>query len=301
MATTFNMFDLIFVIASFIFILVAFFRGFVKELFALLNWIITICLSCLLAPYAAKFVETYSSNKLIINVASGSMVFIIVFILIFLATRGLSHDWKEKMPENLDRILGVFYGVFKSLLIFGLFYSITINFYSILLGDVVKAEAEAEQKPKHHLELTKNHELKKAESKIQPVSKKHTSRESEKDLPEWLTQARCFSIVKFAGETINPLISKAIDSAAKNLLDETKPVKINLDNKIDEVIDDGEKGVGDEVGGSAGVLSEPKSSKKESEPSEKKSKSLEVAPDQKDKGYSKKEIEKMNRLIEIVN
>lgn len=307
MATTFNMFDLIFVIASFIFILVAFFRGFVKELFALLNWIITICLSYLLAPYAAKFVEHYSHNKLVINVASGSMVFVIVFILVFLATRGLSHDWKEKMPENLDRILGLFYGVFKSLLIFGLFYSVTINFYSILLGDVAQAEAEEAQKPRQHRELTKYRE-----PKEKPVKARRTPQKNEKDLPEWLTQAKCFSIVKFAGEVIDPFVSKAIDSAAKNLLDETKPIKINLDDKIDEVIDY-ENGVSDEVGGSAGAMGEVKAFAKEPKTLTKEPKSAEPKPvaketpssgqksEEKDKGYSKKEIEKMNRLIEIVN
>ena len=100
MTTTFNIFDLIFAVGSFIFILVAFFRGFVKELFALFNWIIAISLSYLLAPYAAKFVETYSHNKLIVSVASGSMVFVVIFIIVVFSTRGLAHDWKEKMPEN---------------------------------------------------------------------------------------------------------------------------------------------------------------------------------------------------------
>ena len=273
MATTFNIFDLIFAVGSFIFILVAFFRGFVKELFALLNWVITISLSYLLAPYAAKFVESYSHNKLIINVASGSMVFVVIFIIVVFSTRGLAHDWKEKMPENIDRILGIFYGVFKSLLIFGLFYSITLNFYSILLGDANKTEAQISESSD-----------KSAEKKTSKTKKENL----EQDLPNWLTQAKCFAIVKFAGDVINPLVSKAIDGTTKNLLDEIKPEKIDLNDKIDEVIDNEKKGLGDDVGGSAGALAEKKSVEKASEKSE-------------DTGYSKKEIEKMNRLIEIVN
>ena len=277
MSTTFNMFDLIFAIGSFIFILVAFFRGFVKELFALVNWIITISLSYLLTPYAAKFVAYYSHNKLVINVASGSIVFITIFILITLATRGLAHDWKEKMPVNLDRVLGIFYGVFKSLLIFGLFYSVTMNFYSILIGDTEKTEIA---EPKEHRDLTKHHEAEKSHE----AKKQHKPKKRQEDLPDWITQAKCFPIIKFAGEAIDPLVSKAIDSTATNLLDDMKPATIDLNDKIDDVVDDDENGVGDEVGGSAGALSEKKSGEKSS-----------------DTGYSKKEIEKMNRLIEIVN
>lgn len=285
MSTTFNMFDLIFAVASFIFILVAFFRGFVKELFALFNWIITICLSYLLAPYAAMFVETYSHNKLIVNVASGSMVFIVIFIIMAFATRGLAHDWKDKMPENLDRILGVFYGAFKSLLIFGLFYAILINFYSILLGNAQIAE---DSNPKKHHESSKNKNLKKLDEKL------------DHDLPDWLNQAKCFSIIKFAGNIVNPLVSKAINNMETNLLDEVKPTKINPDDAIEEPTDDGINGVGDDVGGSAGALSETKPEKK---PNEAKKPIDAKKPSEKydDKGYSKKEIEKMNRLIEIVN
>lgn len=289
MATTFNMFDLIFAILSFIFILVAFFRGFVKELFALLNWIITISLSYLLAPYASRFVEHYSSNKLIINVASGSIVFVLIFIAVFLATRGLSHDWKEKMPEHLDRILGVFYGVFKSLLIAGLFYSITLNFYSILLGDVEKSKSE---------QALKESIMQDDEVVNKPEKKSRKVKKSADNLPDWLLQAKCFPVIKSAGEVVDPLVSSGIDAAARNLLEETKPVKINLDDKVDEVIEDSVDGLQDEVGGSAGALAEPK--KAISEKSNKSDKALKK-PDEKDTGYSKKEIEKMNRLIEIVN
>ncbi len=280
MTTTFNIFDLIFAVGSFIFILVAFFRGFVKELFALFNWIIAISLSYLLAPYAAKFVETYSHNKLIVSVASGSMVFVVIFIIVVFSTRGLAHDWKEKMPENLDRILGVFYGAFKTLLIFGLFYSITINFYSILLGNAKeKVSASDLERHREASDVSKNEAEKPSEFK-----KGHDLKSHEQDLPNWLTQAKCFSIVKFAGNAVEPLVSRAIDGTTKNLLDEIKPVKINLDDKIEEVIEDEASSVENNVGGSAGALSEKKSGEKSE-----------------DTGYSKKEIEKMNRLIEIVN
>ena len=78
MAETLNMFDLIFIFATLIFVVIAFFRGFVKELFALINWIITILLTYWLSPYVARFIEHYSHNKTVAAVASSSMVFIII-------------------------------------------------------------------------------------------------------------------------------------------------------------------------------------------------------------------------------
>ncbi len=248
MSTTFNMFDIIFFVLSFIFILVAFFRGFVKEIFALLNWLITVALAYLLTPYAAKFIEHYSSNKLVVNVASSAIVFILIFIAIFFATRNLAHDWKEKMPENLDRFLGLLFGVVKSLLIFGLFYAVTANFYSLLNGKEEK-----------------------------------TKKEKTEQLPEWLTQARCYHVVRASGKFMQPVISKALDNMTDKLLDADDLPKKKLDDKIDEIIDekDDKKGADE-----AGALSDKAEQK--------------VDEKYNDTGYSKKEIEKMNRLIEIV-
>lgn len=262
MATTFNMFDIIFFVLSFIFILVAFFRGFIKELFALINWVITISLSYLITPYAAKFVAHYSQNPLVINVASGAIVFVVIFIMVFLATRGLAHDWRDKMNENLDRVFGVFFGVFKSLLIFGIFFAFTNNFYESLIGD-------------------------------NPTKK--ALREKYEAMPDWMTSAKCYPIVKFSGSILQPIIGAAVDGMIDKLID--ADVKKNtLDDKIDDVID-GED-LGDEEKGvdGAGAMSEKPSSAKSKNKSEKK-----ADEKYKDTGYSKKEIEKMNRLIEIVN
>ncbi len=261
MSATLNLFDLTVIGLTFIFVLIAFFRGFIREIFALLNWVITIALAYFLTPYAAKFVEHYSNNKLVINVASGSMVFVTVFIIMALSTNKLAKDFQEKMPHNIDRVLGVFFGFIKSLLIFGLVYSVTLNSYEALLGK--REQTDDEEK----VVVKKGHEF-----------------------PDWLAQARCFDIIKIPGEMIDPLVKAMMDGVSKNLLD-GKDLKINVEEKSDKNIDDIIEEGGALSDANAGIKNEEKADKKPAAKLDEK---------YNDTGYSKKEIEKMNHLIEIV-
>lgn len=242
MTATLNMFDLIFIFATLIFVIIAFFRGFIKEIFALINWIITILLTYLLSPFVARFIEHYSHNKTVAVVASSSMVFIVIFILVALSTRKLADSLKDKISSTLDQVFGVIYGFFKSMLIFGLVYSFTVNFYESLALDLKKEEESA---------------------------KPHKDK-----MPEWLAQARFLPIIGFSGKVLNPLVQKAIKDAMEILPESDSKAK-TLDEKIDEVAKDTDK-------------TPPHEDQKKSD----------VKYDE--TGYSKKEIEKMNRLIEIV-
>lgn len=234
MSTTFNMFDLIFIAVAIIFLIVAFFRGFVKEIFALLNWIIAILLTYFLSPYLAKFIESYSHNKAVANVVSTTLLFIAIFIASIFLLREIANSCKDKMPATLDQILGVVFGGLKVFLVFGLVYAFTINIYSMLLGDGAEGKTKAE--------LT----------------------------PNWLYDAKCKPYIEPFGKAFNPLIEKAVFGAKENFSNKKIDTKKEeeLDEKIEEVIEE------KPVKNSSGKNNE--------------------------KGYTKKEIEKMNRLIEIV-
>lgn len=230
MSETLNLFDLIFIGFGILFIFIAFLRGFVKEIFALLNWILALVLSHLLTPYAAKFFASYSASKLVIDIFSRIGIFIIVFLVTAISTNSLCKALKEKMPKFLDRSLGVLYGIGKTLLIFGFIYSLIVNVYGSLIGK--------------------------------------TSEEKTVRLPIWLTEAKCHNILKITGTALDPLVKAVFEAIMKNF-DQVAPQQKNLDKKIDEVIEN----------------------KTDSE-------QLEEVID--DYGYRKKDIEKMNRLIEII-
>jgi uncharacterized membrane protein required for colicin V production len=232
---SFNLVDLVFIAFTLIFILTAFLRGFVKEIFSFFNWVVALTLSYVITPYVAQLFSVYSDNKFVIDVSLRIIIFILVFIATALSTSGLCKSLKEKTPDVFDRSLGVFFGVIKTLLIFGFLYSITVNIYGILNKD-----------------------------------------KSEK-VPYWLSQARSHGILKMSGDLVDPVVKKFINAIVVNY-EKALPKQKDLDEKIDEIIEKKDD-----------VKDSVKDAKKETK------KAVE------DSGYSKKDIEKMNRLIDIID
>ncbi len=233
------MLDLAFLAFILIFVATAFFRGFIKEIFALLNWILALVLSYVLAPYAAELIEKYSGSALVSDITARSLIFVIVFFICAMSTSGLRDTLKEKMPKAFDRSLGVFYGLIKTILVFGFVVSLAFNLYGFLLNKKIE--------------------------------------ESSPELPTWYKEAKSHDILKFSAEMLNPAVKLYFDAAAKNF--EHMAPKSNLDEKIDEVIDE-------------------KNSKKVKKVVEENSADLDKALE--DSGYNKKDLEKMNRLMEII-
>ncbi len=93
--------------------------------------------------------------------------------------------------------------------------------------------------------------------------------ETSAKLPEWLVQAKCYNILHLSGNVLDPLVKKFFDATTKNL-DKVVPKQDNLDEKINELL----------------------KKKDAAEP---------LDESAIDAGYNKKDIEKMNRLIEIIN
>ncbi len=244
MSTTFNLFDLIFIAFSFIFVVTAFFRGFVKEVFSLLIWIIALAVSYFGAPFLAKLLSSYSHNKMALDVASRTILFILTFIILLFSTSNLSDGIKDKMPQLLDRSLGVLYGIGKTLLIFSVVYAVTINLYAFLLGKQQDPDANR--------------------------------------VPAWLSEAKCGNILAISGEWINPAVEAFMGAITKNF-DKPGFLPKTLDDKIDEVIDEGD-------------------TKAKTKTHSKSLSSDDALNDEieKETGYNKKDIEKMNRLIEVI-
>ncbi len=241
MSTTLNMFDLIFIFSAIAIVLIAFFRGFVREIFSVFNWIITIALVYFLSPFLAKFVNSYSHNTEISNIISSTIIFIIIFIGSTLLMRKVSESCQEKIPFTTNQILGVIFGVFKTFLIFGLVYGATINIY----GEIYNVSAKAKQS---------------------------------ETMPIWLYDAKTRALISPLGKVLDPLVKFSISKVEERFLGKKITKK---KEKIEDIIDEV-----DEV---------EESSEKPDKKDVKK-----VNEKYEEKGYSKKEIEKMDRLIEIV-
>lgn len=249
MSQSFNLFDLVFITLSLVFILTAFFRGFVKEIFSIFNWALALIISWALTPYLARVFYIYSDSKVVIDVVIRLILFVTTFVFTAMSTRSLSKDLRKKIPKLFDRSLGIFFGIAKIMLIFGLVYSIAIN--------VIIYATDSD------------------------------STSSAQKMPDWFLTSKSRSTVEFAGAIVNPIVEGIINSATKNF-DRSLEGGEELDGKIQDIINDKIDG----------KLQEKLEEIEENQDlQDKLIKSLE---EENNSGYNKKDIDKMNRLIEIV-
>lgn len=230
MFANFNMLDCAVISLALIFVATAFFRGFIKEIFSIFNWVVSLTLSHLLAPYVTEFLSGYFNNKFILDISVRTLLFIIIFLVVMFTTSGLRDSLKEKISKSFDRSLGVFFAILKTLAICGIAYSMGLHMMKFALGDNAKTSA-AQQK-----------------------------------MPAFVKEARTRPILEFSGSLMDPIVESFFDSVAKNF-EQALPKTSDLDSKLDEL-------------------------SKEGNPSE--------GLDDVNSGYNKKDIEKMNRLIEVV-
>jgi uncharacterized membrane protein required for colicin V production len=174
---------------------------------------------------------------LVADIVSRSIIFVVVFIICAISTSGMCKNLKEKIPQYFDKSLGILWGLLKTLLVFGVAYSILMNAFASL-----------------------------SQKKID---------ENSEQFPIWIKEAKCLSILKFSGEIVDPSVKLFFDAMMKNL-DQVIPKPANeLDQKINQVFDNKKTDLNED----------------KSEPN------LDI----KDSGYNKKDIEKMNHLIEIID
>lgn len=236
MATTFNVLDLIFISFTILIVATAFLRGFVKEMFALAAWLLSFIISYFASPIVAKLLSSYASNQLVLEVVCRLIIFILVFVLFIVFTGDLSKELQNKMSNALDRSLGVFYGLIKTLIIFGFVYALAINIFTIAGGKSLQNK---------------------------PIKE---------NLPKWLVDAKCYNLIRISGEIINPAIKTFISG-----------------------ISDGWGGSMPNIKGAPEKSLADKINELNTEPTE------EIKPAEDDLGYTKKDVEKMRHLIEIID
>jgi membrane protein required for colicin V production len=244
MSTTLNILDLIFIALSLIFVTVAFFRGFVKEIFSFLNWVIAFAISYFLTPILIKLLSPYWDNALAADIISRVIIFVFSFILAVMATNAACKASQEFMPQLFDRSLGVLFGIAKTLIVFGFVYSLSLNLYGFTLGKEIDGTS--------------------------PL------------IPNWFKDAKCHNVITFSGKMLHPLVTKFFDESTKNF-DKTTPKKDDLNKKIDEILGKKKFDESDLDRAIEGV--------------EKNSNSATVDSDA---GFNKKDIDKMNHLIDVI-
>jgi membrane protein required for colicin V production len=240
MATTFNVLDLIFFSLAIIFAATAFFRGFVKEMFALITWILSFVISYFISPPISGLLASYFDNKLVLDIAVQSVSFILIFIGLTFAFSGLCDEMKNKISKSLDRSFGVLYGLFKTLIIFGFIYALATNILSVASSKILSAKDKSSQ------------------------------------MPAWFRDAKTHNLIKSAGEALDFPVGKFLTVFVK-VLDK----KDGLNDKIDAM---GLNKKIDEINHTEATIDELDQKLK----------------DDGYNGYNKKDLDKLNHLIDIV-
>ena len=253
---SFTTLDIIFFITTLTIVSVACYRGAVKEAFSLLNWIIAFALSYLISPFLSQKLSPFFDSKLTLDVSTRICVFMISFIAFLFLTGRFTHDLTESINTYLNRFLGLCFGCVKSLLIFGLVFSLYNCFFDYALGR----------------KLVKNESTR---------------------MPKWFIDSYSASIISFSGDLIDPAVRGFIGILKINFSDALK-IQDKVKYKIEDDL---------ELNDMPNELKQNFKIYKEESPDAKKGeiKKNSFTQQKNDLGYDKKDIEKMQKLIEIIN
>ena len=249
---SFNNLDAIFFLTTLAIVFVACYRGAVKEVFSLLNWIIGFALSYLISPFLSQQLSPFFDSKLILDVSTRIVIFMISFITFLLLTSRFTSDLTESINTYLNRFLGLCFGLLKSLLIFGLFFSLYNCFFDYALGRrLVKSESSR--------------------------------------MPKWFIESYSAPIISFSGDLIDPVVRGFIGILKINFSDVLK-----IQDTVKYKAEDLEK---------IKLIDDEQQNYQNENPTPKKSeiKKNSFTQQKNDLGYDKKDIEKMQKLIEIIN
>ena len=112
-----NLLDVIFIIITFLSILIGILRGFVKEILSIIFLILAVVLSILYYKNAGDILKGYINNTEVANF----MGFISIFIIILVAGALLTFFLKKIIVigpiKSVDRLLGAFFGFLRSAMI----------------------------------------------------------------------------------------------------------------------------------------------------------------------------------------
>ena len=250
----FNILDIIFFTITLFIVIVACYRGAVKEVFSLLNWIIAFALSYLISPYLADAISPYFESRLVLDVVVRIVTFMLSFIAFFLLTGRFTQDLSESINIYINRFLGLCFGAIKSLLIFGLLFSLYNCFFDYALG------------------------------------KRFVRKDSSK-MPTWFKDAYSSSIISFSGELLDPVVRGFIGILKINFSDILKTPEIIKTNSFEnEYSKELLKEKTSEIQNNSNIGTKNPEIKKNN-----------FTQQKNDLGYDKKDIEKMQKLIEIIN
>jgi membrane protein required for colicin V production len=119
---TADIFDLAVVAIILISGLLAFARGFVREILSIIAWVGAAVATVYLFRFAQPVARTYIEVELIADIVAGVAVFVVVLIALSLMSHALSRRIRESALGPLDRSLGLVFGLARGAAVVALAY-----------------------------------------------------------------------------------------------------------------------------------------------------------------------------------
>ena len=127
--TGFNIVDVIFVVLTLLSAVFAFFRGFTREVLAIIAWFGAGIAVMYSFDEMQPFVRQYVSVPIVADIIAAGSVFVLVLLLLSLITHSIASKIQRSVVGPLDRTLGMIFGVGRGFVMMAVFYLVIISFY----------------------------------------------------------------------------------------------------------------------------------------------------------------------------
>ena len=118
----FNIIDILILIILLTSCMVATFRGFIKEIFSILSWVLSLFVAFnLFNKFKLELID-YISQKIIIDIIAFSFPFLTTLLISHLISKWLSPKFNFSEILFLDKVFGFLFGAFRGILIVILLY-----------------------------------------------------------------------------------------------------------------------------------------------------------------------------------
>ena len=235
-----NNLDIVILIVVGISALIALSRGLVKEVLSIIGWVLATLAVIYLLPVLMPFAKQYISSGILAGVTTALCILILFFVVWIYATAGVVGKIRSSKLSGLDRMLGLFFGIVRAMLLVVLFYILiswmipvdkqsdilTKSKYFQLAGSFAKPLED--MIPEETLKIIKEKTKKGGEENEKAIAKKEQEEKSDNDADELFEKLA------------QPQIKKAVKEKAKTQIKESfegykESERDNLDRLIENV------------------------------------------------------------------
>ena len=112
-----QIFDLVFIVLTFLSLIKCTSKGFVLSLLSASKWILAYVLTLFLFPRIKPYVSDFIDNEYILDVVLGLSIFIVIIFLVLMINKGISKAVSSSGIGTLDKIFGFFFGFLRAYVI----------------------------------------------------------------------------------------------------------------------------------------------------------------------------------------